>query len=625
MFHWSLCHCIIFLALVGSAVASDVPFIFDKNIPSIVGHTSSQLEHAHLSSPALVEVPPVTNAAGNATLKFPVVGGGSNPHGTTSRKVDDLRNLFDSRVEPENSKVHELAINIAGDHPGDCTIDQIDDIFGYLVGGDDHKKGWSYIGPPRGVNNFFYANQTIKQSENKDYVGAGDCGDFAILMSALVESIGGTTRIIMASNNTTGGHAYAQVYIGRDDVQNSETEEIIKYLQQEFDSNNIFANVDTDTKDIWLNLDWWPDQNGSPHPGGPLFTGEGNLVIYIRKNYPTNPIMLPKENNKPPRLISLTPDKSSPQAAASTITWTAEARDPEKDPIFYRFLLNDDPITKWIKNNTWAWSTSDSNVGANTIEVQVRDGKHALANGFDDRKSYGFNITLPEPVYQAPEYVRIPLLQESGTTPPEGNPNATEWYKYGISLYVQGNYNKAIQAFDNAIRLDPSDGMYDFLKGNCYVRLGDYGFGPRLQYMNALICYNNSIEKTPYIGTLYRNKGIAYERLGKYDNALICFNEELSIISKTDPDCWYLKGKVLQLLGRNTEANNSFEKAIEDCNDIIKRVPQYSDRWWLKGKALQALGRIDEANAASSKAEELNRWVYKEEDQFWLSDAEPPI
>jgi len=427
MLHWTPCLGIIILVLVGSAVASDVPFIFDKNIPSIVGYTSSQLEHAHLSSPALVGVPTVTTASGNATLKFPVVGasagGVSNPQGTTSRKVDDLRNLFDSRVEPENSRVHSLAINIAGDHPGDCTIDQIDDIFGYLVGGDTHKKGWSYIGPPRGVNNFFYANQTITQSDSKDYVGAGDCGDFAVLMSALVESIGGTTRIIMASNNTTGGHAYTQVYLGREDVQNSETEDIIKYLQDEFDTNTIFANVDTDTKDIWLNLDWWPDQNGSPHPGGPIFTGESDLVIYIRENYPTNPLKFAEKANKPPKLISLVPDSSSPQGAGSTISWTAKAKDPERDPILYRFFLNDNPVTKWTKDSNWAWSTDDTDVGANTIEVQIRDGKHALANGFDDRTSFGFNITM----------------QESSSTHKENASGSTQNASSAVLLLSQGS------------------------------------------------------------------------------------------------------------------------------------------------------------------------------------------
>lgn len=286
-----LCFCII--VLVGSAVASDVPFIFDANTSELASYTSAQLEWASISCPDLIGVPPVTTATGNVTLKVPVVGGGNNPQGITEKKVGDLRNLFDTRIEPDNSKVHELAINILGDHPGDYTIDQICEIFSYLVAGDGHKKGWSYIGPPRGINNFFYANQTIRQSENKDYVGAGDCGDFAILMSALVESIGGTTRVILASNNSTVGHAYAQVYIGRGDIPNSPPERVIKYLMQVFEIDNVFTYVDTNTKDVWLNLDWWPDQKGVLHPGGPFVPGDANTVFYIRQIYPTCPPKLP--------------------------------------------------------------------------------------------------------------------------------------------------------------------------------------------------------------------------------------------------------------------------------------------------------------------------------------------
>jgi Transglutaminase-like superfamily. len=88
-------------------------------------------------------------------------------------------------------------------------------------------------------------------------VGGGDCDDFAILMSALVESIGGTTRIILARNNSTGGHAYTEVYLGR--INNSDSggqvEAIIDWLKEKLDADKIYTHIDTDTKDVWLNLD----------------------------------------------------------------------------------------------------------------------------------------------------------------------------------------------------------------------------------------------------------------------------------------------------------------------------------------------------------------------------------
>src|SRR5690606_20205531 len=134
------------------------------------------------------------------------------------------------------------------------TIDQIASIYEYLKNGDDSKRGWSYVPDPRGIDYFMYANETIKIGKEVGCAGAGDCDDFAILMAALVESVGGTTRIILAHNNTTGGHAYAEVYLGQIGEQNSLVEDIIKWLKSNSDTDKIYTHIDTDSKDVWLNL-----------------------------------------------------------------------------------------------------------------------------------------------------------------------------------------------------------------------------------------------------------------------------------------------------------------------------------------------------------------------------------
>ncbi|MFB3766456.1 MAG: hypothetical protein ACE14P_14575, partial [Methanotrichaceae archaeon] len=92
--------------------------------------------------------------------------------------------------------------------------------------------------------------------------------------------------------------------------------------------------------------------------------------------------------NKPPAVNSLTPDKQSPQTSGTTITWTAEAADPDEEQISYRFFLNGNPATDWITDNKWTWTTTSANIGNNQIEVSVKDGKHN-PNG-DDSKTAQF-------------------------------------------------------------------------------------------------------------------------------------------------------------------------------------------------------------------------------------------
>ena len=280
--------------LIGSGTALDVPFVFDDSTSTVAGYSPSQLEQAHLSSADLAGVPAVTLAADDEVMVFPVAGGGSMPEGENSKKVGELKKSLSARTEPDNPVVHYEAVVLGAKYPGDHTIDQIASIYDYLKNGDDSKRGWSYVPDPRGIDYFMYANETIKIGKEVGCAGAGDCDDFAILMAALVESVGGTTRIILAHNNTTGGHAYAEVYLGQIGGQNSLVEDIIKWLKSNSDTDKIYTHIDTDSKDVWLNLDWGADRKGNAHPGGPFYQGDKHIVLCIRDAFSRTPLRLPE-------------------------------------------------------------------------------------------------------------------------------------------------------------------------------------------------------------------------------------------------------------------------------------------------------------------------------------------
>jgi Leucine-rich repeat (LRR) protein len=296
MFPWLLrLLCVILLIELGTA--ADIPFVFDESAANVAGYSASQIEQAHIASSDLTGVPAVTQVADNGVLDFPITGGGNLPKRSIKKNVSELKKTLDAAIEPDNPRVHEEAVVLALKYPGDLTIDQIDSIYSYLKNGDDAKKGWGYVRDPRGLDYFNYANASLRFGDRANCVGGGDCDDFAILMAALVESIGGTTRIILARNNTTGGHAYTEVYLGQLNATGSQIETIINWLKQTYETDKIYTHIDTDTKDVWLNLDWGKDEKGNGHPGGPFFQGDKHIVLCLRAEYGKTPLKVP-ENSK---------------------------------------------------------------------------------------------------------------------------------------------------------------------------------------------------------------------------------------------------------------------------------------------------------------------------------------
>jgi tetratricopeptide (TPR) repeat protein len=94
------------------------------------------------------------------------------------------------------------------------------------------------------------------------------------------------------------------------------------------------------------------------------------------------------------------------------------------------------------------------------------------------------------------------------------------------------------------------------------------------------------------------NKGTSLEKVGRFDEAIVCYDKALDINSHI-VETWFNKGNSLVSLGHFDEALKCHEKALE-IN------PRHQFGWTNKAVALHALGRFEEANGCCDRALEIN-------------------
>jgi tetratricopeptide (TPR) repeat protein len=597
-----------------------MPFIFDGGSSNIAGFSSAQLEQASSCSPDLTGVPSVSSPSDSEVLEFPIVGGNSTPEGKTEKKLGDLKNAISSSVEPNQFMVHEVALQLVAKFPGDLTVDQICSIYSYM------KKSWIYASYPMGRDYLMYANQSIEIAGNFSRLGVGDCNDFAILMSALVESIGGTTRIILAQNKTMGGHAYAEVYIGNLSDQKNQVNEIIIWLKQKFNTDKIYTHIDTDSRDVWLNLDWGAYENGTEHPGGPFYRGDRHIMVFGKEFGKTSLKVSATKKYEgelgpaiPLNITINTIESSSAKVwfnkgfALSTLGKDDEAIKAYDEAI----RLDPKLVAAWNNKGYVLSGQGKHDEGLNAFDEAIRLDPNSVAAWFNKGVSLYSQTKYEEAIKAYDETIRLD---------PSSSLAWSAWHNKGVALNDQDKYDEAIKAFDEAIRLDPNLAGAGALVGKGYAL---DGLG---RYDEAIDAYDEAIRLDQNFSRAWSNKGYALEKLGKYEEAINACNKAIEIdpqnkeawnnkcdalysqgkyqesiktcdlaiqINVHNAGAWGNKGRALHGLGQDNEAINCFDKVLEiDQLDV--------NGWYSKGTVLMDLGKNNEAIQAFDKATELD-------------------
>jgi hypothetical protein len=151
-------------------------------------------------------------------------------------------------------------------HGGEYNIAQICDLW------DAIYKKWTYVNDPRGNDYYSPSSRTIQLGLK------GDCDDFAIITGSVIQSIGGSSRIVTAYN-VEGGHAYPEVLIG---TSKTSIDNVATYIGNRYHTKSIayHTHIKDGVTQYWLNLDWQ-----SRYPGGKFFQDTSDLTVYYPNGY----------------------------------------------------------------------------------------------------------------------------------------------------------------------------------------------------------------------------------------------------------------------------------------------------------------------------------------------------
>ena len=155
-----------------------------------------------------------------------------------------------------------------------------------------------------------------------------------------------------------------------------------------------------------------------------------------------------------------------------------------------------------------------------------------------------------------------------------------QWLDEGIKYRKAKQYEKALVAFERALRLDRKYARAYRNKGDALYELE--------RYTEALNAYTLALDLDPTSVRTHENMANTLYHLGQHNASLDAYNCAFQRTSTPTSQLWRGKGDALFYLKRYTEALQAYEQAI-------RLEPGSADVHYNKGNALLCLERYQEA------------------------------
>jgi tetratricopeptide (TPR) repeat protein len=138
------------------------------------------------------------------------------------------------------------------------------------------------------------------------------------------------------------------------------------------------------------------------------------------------------------------------------------------------------------------------------------------------------------------------------------------WYTKGWLLERLGRHEKAIECYDEAIRLNP----------NCHFALNDKAYilaslsRDKETNERAMVLVDKALDLDPGNPKYLDTKGVIFSNKGNYDRALQCFIDAIGK-DRQDADFWYHQGNVLANIHNRKK---DYDKAITCYDEALEAL-----------------------------------------------------
>jgi tetratricopeptide (TPR) repeat protein len=207
-------------------------------------------------------------------------------------------------------------------------------------------------------------------------------------------------------------------------------------------------------------------------------------------------------------------------------------------------------MSNCIKKQTGAYQMGSKLMKIDTLNAKVVDGKKQINvsvntdENSDEYKKYYYELERYMMNNCASLKEKIAGNEKQSAKSYSENKKALEFYSKGHDESKKGNFEKAVEYFEKAVKEDPEFAFaWDNLGVN-YRKLNNFD--------KAIECYNKSLEIDPNGMMPLQNIAIAYQYKKEYDKAIEAF-QKLAGIDKNNPEVYYGIGNIYTRYLQNYE------------------------------------------------------------------------